>query len=88
MLDQCLRTKHKWRFQINRLEEQSLEMVRLGVKKQTEYNEKVAAMGKTSSAVPSQSDREADNAHHLPERELSTDIAARTSEAAPCPLTS
>ena len=37
-LDQCHRTKHQWKFRTNRVEEQSLEMVRAGVKKQTEYD--------------------------------------------------
>lgn len=36
---QCSRTKYKWKFRTNTLEEQSLEMVRAGVKKQTEYSE-------------------------------------------------
>jgi len=37
-LDQCSRTKHKWAFKTNRTEEQSLSMVKAGVKKQTEYS--------------------------------------------------
>ncbi|KAL7430521.1 hypothetical protein ACHAXH_001348 [Discostella pseudostelligera] len=37
-VDQCSRTKHKWKFRTNQLEEQSLEMVSAGVKKQTEYS--------------------------------------------------
>ena len=37
-LDQCSRTKHKWQFKTNRTEEQSLSMVKAGVKKQTEYS--------------------------------------------------
>ncbi len=37
-VDQCSRTKHKWTFRTNTLEEQSLELVRAGVRKQTEYS--------------------------------------------------
>jgi len=37
-LDQCQRTQHKWNFKTNKVEEQSLKMVRDGVKKQTEYD--------------------------------------------------
>ena len=48
-LDQCQRTKHRWKFRTNKLEEQSLEFVRAGVKKQTEYNNE----GRTSNrAIP------------------------------------
>lgn len=47
-LDQCQRTKHKWKFNTNRLEEQSLEFVRAGVKKQTEYND---SKGETVSSA-------------------------------------
>lgn len=39
-LDQCSRTKHQWNFRTNTVEKQSLSIVRAGVKKQTEYNEK------------------------------------------------
>ncbi|KAL7551669.1 hypothetical protein ACHAWF_017308, partial [Thalassiosira exigua] len=50
-LDQCSRTKHQWKFRVNSVEAQSLEVVRAGVKKQTEYNEttksgKITAAGK------------------------------------------
>ncbi len=37
-LDQCQRTQHKWNFKTNKVEEQSLKIVRDGVKKQTEYD--------------------------------------------------
>ena len=37
-MDQCKRTQHKWSFRTNRTEEQSLEIVRAGVRKQTEYD--------------------------------------------------
>jgi hypothetical protein len=76
-LDQCSRTKHNWKFRTNRLEEQSLEMVRAGVKKQTEYNDKAAATGKICAVIPSRSDRKADDTHHPPVQKLATDIAAR-----------
>ena len=42
-MDQCSRTKHQWKFKTNKLEERSLEMVREGVKKQTEYNNSTSA---------------------------------------------
>ena len=38
-IDQCSRTQHQWKFRTNKLEQQSLEMVRAGVKKQTEYSD-------------------------------------------------
>ncbi|KAL3768628.1 hypothetical protein ACHAW5_004323 [Stephanodiscus triporus] len=76
-LDQCSRTKHNWKFRTNRLEEQSLAMVRAGVKKQTEYNDEAAATGKVCAVIPSRSDRKADDTHHPPAHELATDIAAR-----------
>ena len=82
-LDQCSWTKHKWKFRTNRLEEQSLEMVRVGVKKQTEYDDKeAAARGEICAAIPpSQGDIGAD-AHPRPHpppptRGTATDIAAR-----------
>mmetsp|Transcript_12669 Transcript_12669/g.25321 ORF Transcript_12669/g.25321 Transcript_12669/m.25321 type:complete len:456 (-) Transcript_12669:63-1430(-) len=37
-LDQCQRTQHKWNFKTNKVELQSLKIVRDGVKKQTEYD--------------------------------------------------
>ena len=37
-LDQCKRTQHKWSFKTNATEQQSLDMVRAGVKKQTEWS--------------------------------------------------
>jgi hypothetical protein len=77
-LDQCSRTKHKWKFRTNRLEEQSLEVVRAGVKKQTEYNDKAAARVEVCAVIPpSRSDRDAD-AHPPPSsRRTATDIAAQ-----------
>ncbi|KAL3823010.1 hypothetical protein ACHAXA_008150 [Cyclostephanos tholiformis] len=67
-LDQCSRTKHVWKFRTNRLEEQSLEMVSAGVKKQTEYNDSAAATanattGSTCTVISTSrnGDREADD---------------------------
>ena len=81
-LDQCSRTKHKWKFRTNRLEEQSLEVVRAGMKKQTEYDDKAAARGEICAVIPpSRGDIGADA--HLrphpppPTRGMATDIAAR-----------
>ncbi|KAL3795358.1 hypothetical protein HJC23_009531 [Cyclotella cryptica] len=37
-LDQCLRTKHQWKFRTNQVEEEKLNMVKEGVRKQTEYD--------------------------------------------------
>jgi hypothetical protein len=37
-LDQCHRTQHKWNFKTNKVEQESLKIVRDGVKKQTEYD--------------------------------------------------
>ncbi|KAL7465668.1 hypothetical protein ACHAXS_005985 [Conticribra weissflogii] len=37
-LDQCQRTQHRWKFRTNKVEERSLEVVRAGVRKQTEYD--------------------------------------------------
>jgi hypothetical protein len=59
-VDQCSRTKHKWTFRTNKLEEQSLEMVRAGVKKQTEYHSSSAttstvgamSVGPAAAAAP------------------------------------
>ena len=81
-LDQCSRTKHKWKFRTNRLEEQSLEMVRAGVKRQTEYDDKAAARGEICAAIPpSRGDIGADARPRPhpppPTRGTATDIAAR-----------
>ena len=37
-LNQCMRTKHQWKFRTNDIEEEKLNMVKAGVRKQTEYN--------------------------------------------------
>ena len=37
-LDQCKRTQHKWTFRTNKTEERNLDIVRAGVKKQTDYD--------------------------------------------------
>lgn len=37
-MDQCQRTQHRWKFRTNKVEERSLEVVRAGVRKQTEYD--------------------------------------------------
>lgn len=56
-VDQCSRTQHKWKFKTSRVEKQSLEFVRAGVKKQTEYDVKqgggptAAAPGKSNVCV-------------------------------------
>ena len=55
--EQCKRTQHKWSFKTNATEQQSLEMVRAGVKKQTEWsvpaggNANQSGPGPTSAAV-------------------------------------
>lgn len=60
-LDQCKRTQHKWAFKTNATEQQSLEMVRSGVKKQTEWsvpaggNAKQSGPGPAAAAVPPRS---------------------------------
>jgi hypothetical protein len=45
-MDQCSRTKHQWKFKTNEIEEEKLNLVKAGVRKQTEYD---ADGGKTSS---------------------------------------
>lgn len=42
-LDQCSRTKHTWKFKVNEIEEEKLDLVKRGVKKQTEYDTKGAS---------------------------------------------
>lgn len=42
-LDQCLRTKHQWKFRTNDVEKEKLNMVREGVRKQTEYEKGASA---------------------------------------------
>lgn len=37
-LHQCSRTKHQWKFRTNDIEEEKLNMVKAGVRKQTEYD--------------------------------------------------
>ncbi|KAL7539379.1 hypothetical protein ACHAXR_009249 [Thalassiosira sp. AJA248-18] len=49
-LDQCSRTKHQWKFKTNRLEEQSLNYVKVGVKKQTEYKDGTTATIATAAS--------------------------------------
>ena len=56
-LEECKRTQHKWSFKTNATEQQSLDMVRAGVKKQTEWsipsdgNVNKGGPGPTSSAA-------------------------------------
>ncbi|KAL3764316.1 hypothetical protein ACHAWU_004128 [Discostella pseudostelligera] len=50
-IDQCSRTKHKWKFRTNQLEEQSLELVRAGVKKQTEYSSATTPSAATTVGI-------------------------------------
>ena len=54
-LDQCQRTQHKWNFKTNKVELQSLKIVRDGVKKQTEYdadnNDKGGMMQRTQATT-------------------------------------
>ena len=50
-LDQCQRTKHKWNFKTNKVEQQSLKIVRDGVQKQTEYDSN-APMTKPRASAP------------------------------------
>ena len=54
-LDQCQRTQHKWNFKTNKVEMQSLKIVRDGVKKQTEYDaddiDKGGVMQRTQTAT-------------------------------------
>ena len=52
-LDQCQRTQHKWNFKTNKVELQSLKIVRDGVKKQTEYDadDKGGVMQRTQTAT-------------------------------------
>ena len=38
VLDQCSRTKHQWKFKTNEMEDEKLNLVKAGVKKQTEYD--------------------------------------------------
>ena len=70
-LDQCQRTQHKWNFKTNKVELQSLKIVRDGVKKQTEYdadkggmmqqNRVKAAVTAPASKSADQSDEQRDN---------------------------
>lgn len=48
VLDQCSRTKHQWKFQTSKVEEQKLDMVKNGVRRQTEYD---ASEGQPASTV-------------------------------------
>ena len=73
-LGQCLRTKYQWKFRTNKLEEQSLEMVRAGVKKQTEYSENGI---NTGVLIPSRRDVDGDNNEHPALHRSSDDIAAQ-----------
>ena len=73
-LGQCLRTKYQWKFRTNKLEEQSLEMVRAGVKKQTEYSENGITL--PCSAL-SRRDVDGDNGQHPALYRSSDDIAAQ-----------
>mmetsp|Transcript_33978 Transcript_33978/g.74523 ORF Transcript_33978/g.74523 Transcript_33978/m.74523 type:complete len:459 (-) Transcript_33978:51-1427(-) len=50
-MEQCKRTQHKWAFKTNATEQQSLEMVRAGVRKQTEWS--VENSSKPSAAAAS-----------------------------------
>ena len=50
-MEQCKRTQHKWAFKTSATEQQSLEMVRAGVRKQTEWS--VENSSKPSAAAPS-----------------------------------
>ncbi len=48
VMEACKRTKHKWKFNTNVTEQRSLDLIKSGVKKQTEYQNKVP----TESSVP------------------------------------
>lgn len=85
-LDQCSHTKYKWKFRTNMLEEQSLEMVRAGVKKQTEYSENgitatTGAGQNTGFVIPGRRDFtrnvDGDNDEHKTLYKSSTEIAAQ-----------
>ncbi|KAL9183420.1 hypothetical protein ACHAXT_004276 [Thalassiosira profunda] len=78
-LDQCSRTQHKWKFRVNRTEERSLEMVRAGVKKQTEYSEggtkpSAAPAASKRPMLPARPPQEDDNAHR---RKTPQELAAQ-----------
>ena len=56
-LEQCKRTRHAWAFKTNVMEQRSLELVRDGVRRQTEYDkigatEAVAAKGMVEPRQP------------------------------------
>jgi len=54
-LEQCKRTKHKWKFNTNTTELRSLNMIKSGVKKQTEYTNNIdKAKGNPSLRKPIQ----------------------------------
>ena len=36
----CSRTQHQWKFKVNQVEDEKLNLVRVGVKKQTKYDAK------------------------------------------------
>jgi hypothetical protein len=75
-LDQCSRTKYNWKFRTNKLEEQSLEMVRAGVKKQTEWATTFAGQN-TGVVIPNRRDVDGDNGEHPTLYKSATEIAAQ-----------
>lgn len=52
-LDQCKRTQHQWTFRTNKTEERSLDIVRAGVKKQTDYDGNEADAARARMMQPS-----------------------------------
>lgn len=52
-LDQCKRTQHKWTFRTNKTEERNLDIVRAGVKKQTDYDGNEVEMARARMMQPS-----------------------------------
>ncbi|EJK61043.1 hypothetical protein THAOC_18525 [Thalassiosira oceanica] len=51
-LDQCKRTQHKWTFRTNKTEERNLDIVRAGVKKQTDYDGNEVEMARARMMQP------------------------------------
>ena len=63
IIDQCSRTKHQWKFRTNEMENEKLNLVKEGVKKQTEYDNSAKKpvdkpVTRHATAAPPKSDKD------------------------------
>jgi hypothetical protein len=78
-LDQCLRTKHQWKFRTNQAEEEKLNVVREGVRKQTEYDKAKSALPGTTPQTHDAKNNQEDD-HDKDQHRLEARAAQRQSD--------